>query len=95
MVSGTSGNGLTLQTEPNGRQIGVLEEGSFVLLNDDTLVEREGLLWQSVSTPMGKGWVVADLLDYPVEYTPTDTIPGRQWSLDSQRHHSFPALSPE
>ncbi len=79
MVSGTSGNGLTLQTEPNGQQIGVLEEGSFVLLNDDTLMESEGLLWQSVSTPIGKGWVATDFLDYPEEYTPTDTMP---WSPD-------------
>lgn len=80
MVSGTDGNGLTLQSEPNGQQIGVLEEGSVVILDDDTLLESEGLLWQSVSTPIGKGWVVADFLDYPEEYTPTDTMP---WSPDN------------
>jgi hypothetical protein len=44
VVSGTGGNGLTLQTEPNGRQVGVLEEGTVVTLNDEPLVEREGLV---------------------------------------------------
>jgi hypothetical protein len=70
VVSGTGGNGLTLQSEPNGQQLGVLEEGNVVTLNDDPLLESEGLLWQSVSTTIGKGWVVADFLDYPAGYTP-------------------------
>ncbi len=70
VVSGTGGNGLTLRSEPNGQQLGVLEEGSVVTLNDDPLLESEGLLWQSISTTVGEGWVVADFLDYPVGYTP-------------------------
>lgn len=70
VVSGTDGNGLTLRSEPNGQQIGVLEEGSTVTLNSEPLVESEALFWQSVSTTIGEGWVVADFLDYPVGYTP-------------------------
>ncbi len=80
VVSGTDNNGLTLRSEPNGQDIGILEEGSVVLLNDDTLMESDGLLWQSVSTTIGKGWVVADFLEYPEGYTPAETMP---WSPDS------------
>jgi hypothetical protein len=79
VVSGTDGNGLTLRSEPNGQQIGILEEGSVVLLSDDTLLESDGLLWQSVSTTQGEGWVVADFLEYSEGFTPRDTIP---WSPD-------------
>ena len=80
VVTGTEGNGLSLRSEPNGQLLGVLEEDTVIFLDDDTLLVSEGLLWQSVSTRIGKGWVVADFLDYPEEYTPTDTMP---WSPDN------------
>ncbi len=80
VVSGTDGNGLTLRSTPGGQDIGILGEGSVVVLIDDTLMESDGLLWQSVSTTIGKGWVVADFLEYPEGYTPAETMP---WSPDS------------
>ncbi|WP_420643836.1 hypothetical protein [Candidatus Leptofilum sp.] len=83
IVRGTDSNGLALRSEPTGQEIGILEEGTPVILIDDPLlleIESDGLFWQSVSTPIGKGWVVSNFLEYPEGYTLADTMP---WSPDS------------
>ncbi|MBK7896990.1 MAG: SH3 domain-containing protein [Anaerolineaceae bacterium] len=88
VVSGTDSNGLTLRSEPTGQEIGILEEGSAVILNDDPILESDGLFWQSVSTPIGKGWVVVDYLDYPEGYTPTETLSPENdvWLISATQH---------
>lgn len=96
VVSGTDSNGLTLRSEPTGQEIGILEEGSAVILNDDPLLEIDGIFWQSVSTPIGKGWVAVDFLDYPEGYTPTETLSPENdvWLISATQHARASADSP-
>ena len=95
IVSGTESNGLTLRNEPNGQELGILEEGTVVLLNDEPRLESEGLIWQSVSTTIGTGWVVADFLEYPEGYTPTETIPVSPDDLWIVKATQLPRTSPD
>ncbi len=73
VVSGTSGNGLTLRRTPTGEPVAILDEGSIVLLLDEPRLESEGLLWQAVETSDGQmGWVEADFISYPNGFMPLD-----------------------
>ncbi|KAA3660195.1 MAG: SH3 domain-containing protein, partial [Chloroflexi bacterium] len=72
----TQNNGLTLRDKPDGQQIAILNEGSIVLLADAPRVEHDDFIWQAVETVDGlSGWVAADFLTYPSEYTPSEVVP--------------------
>lgn len=63
IVDGTSGNGLTLRTEPGGDEITVLPDGSVLTVLDDAPVESGGFEWRKVRVVGGEeGWVAADFL---------------------------------
>lgn len=59
MVSGTSGNGLTLRDAPGGASMDVLAEGTIVTLLQETPVQLNNLTWLKVRSPirLDEGWV--------------------------------------
>lgn len=63
IVEGTSGNGLTLRTEPGGDEISVLPDGSVLTVLEDAPVESGGFTWRKVRVVGGdEGWVAEDFL---------------------------------
>jgi hypothetical protein len=63
IVDGTSGNGLTLRTEPGGEDITILPDGSVLTVLDDAPIESGGFTWRKVRVVGGEeGWVAADFL---------------------------------
>lgn len=63
IVDGTSGNGLTLRSEPSGDEITVLADGSVLIVLEDEAVESGGFSWRKVRLVGGEeGWVAEDFL---------------------------------
>ena len=63
IIEGTSGNGLTLRTEPGGDEITVLPDGSVLTVLEDEPVEVNGFIWRKVRVVGGdEGWVAEQFL---------------------------------
>ena len=66
VVSGTSGNGLTLRETPGGEEITILPEASLVnLITEEEPAEANGLVWRKVASIVtgDEGWVAEDFLE--------------------------------
>ncbi|HSH02307.1 MAG TPA: serine hydrolase [Anaerolineae bacterium] len=63
IVNGTQGFGLRLRDRPGGTEVGVLPEGSVVLLLDEEQQQLNGFTWQKIRDPQGlEGWASIDFL---------------------------------
>ena len=95
IVSGTGSNGLVVRSAPTGQDIGILEEGSIVLLTDAPRQKGEGLTWQAVETIDGQtGWVVAEFLTYPDGYVPVDASAGGEAEVEPLDSLTIVNISP-